>query len=291
MSPTGGHQRRKLSRAPLCRFRTVLLRQFARDGAWPHRTPPSVIEVVTGSPFGLQLPAGRMPLFDPYGWDPDRGVDDAIALLGWTCHRQGAGDDEQALAMLQDAVKAGPVLVGPAEMGLFSHQPEMTGPIGADHFVCVLEADDKLIRFHDPQGFPYATLPAGDFLAAWRADTIRYKASPFTLRSDFRRVRDVSSEAALRAALPGAVAWLRGRDDLAVPPGTIGGAAAARRLAHLVEVGLDAEVYGHLVYFAIKVGARRLTDAATALTDLGRLISPWNSLIFPRDGRRRGLAH
>jgi hypothetical protein len=236
----------------------------------PTAPPPSVIEVLTGSPFGLQLLAGRLPLFDPYGWDPDRGLDDAIALLGWTCHRRGAVDDEQALAMLQDVVKAGPVLIGPAEMGLFRHQPEMTGPIGADHFVCVVEADDKLIRFHDLQGFPYATLPATDFLAAWRADTIPYKAAPFTLRSDFRRVRDVTSEAALHAALPGAVAWLRGRDDLAVPPGTIGGAAAARRLAHLVEVGLDAEVYGHLVYFAIKVGARRLTDAATGLTDLGR---------------------
>jgi hypothetical protein len=231
--------------------------------------PPSVIEVVTGSPFGLQLLAGRLPLFDPYGWDPDRGLDDAIALLGWTCHRQGADEEDQALAMLQDAVKTGPVLVGPAEMGLFRHQPEMTGPIGADHFVCVLDADDKLIRFHDPQGFPYATLPAGDFLAAWRADTIPYKATPFTMRNDFLRVRDVTAEAAIHAALPGAVAWLRGRDDLAVPPGTVGGAAAAERLAHLVEVGLDAEVHGHLVYFAIKVGARRLTDAATALTDLG----------------------
>src|SRR5246127_3439746 len=72
----------------------------------PAAPSPSVIEVLTGSPFGIELLAGRLPLFDPYGWDPDRGLDDAIALLGWTCQRQGAGDDEQALAMLQDAVKA-----------------------------------------------------------------------------------------------------------------------------------------------------------------------------------------
>ena len=235
----------------------------------PAAPSPSVIEVLTGSPFGLELLAGRMPLFDPYGWDPDRGLDDAIALLGWTCQRQGAGDDEEALAMLRDAVKAGPVLAGPAEMGLFRHQPEMTGPIGADHFVCVLEADDTLIRFHDPHGFPYATLPPRDFLAAWRADTIEYKATPYTMRSDFRRVRPVSAPEALRAAVPGAVAWLRGREDLAVPPGTIGGAAAARRMADMVAGGLDGGVYGHLAYFAIKVGARRLADAATALTGIG----------------------
>jgi hypothetical protein len=52
------------------------------------------------------------------------------------------------------------------EIGLLRLQLEMTRPIGSDHFVRVLEADDGLIRFHDPQGFPYATLPARDFLAA-----------------------------------------------------------------------------------------------------------------------------
>lgn len=236
----------------------------------PAAPSPSVIEVLTGSPFGIELLAGRLPFFDPYGWDPDRGLDDAIALLGWTCHRHGADDDRPALAMLHDAVQAGPVLAGPMEIGLLRHQPDMTGPIGSDHFVCVLEVDDELIRFHDPQGFPYATLPARDFLAAWRAETIPYQATPYTMRSDFRRIRDITCEAALRAALPGAVAWLRGRDDLRVPPGTVGGAAAARRLADLIAGGLDADLHDHLVYFAIKVGARRLTDAATALAHIGR---------------------
>jgi hypothetical protein len=235
----------------------------------PEAPAPSVIEVLTGSPFGFELIAGRLPLFDPYGWDPDQGLDDAITLLGWTCQRQGADDDEQALAMLRDAVKGGPVLAGPAEMGLFRHQPEMTGPIGADHFVSVLEVDDAVVRFHDPLGFPYATLPVPEFLAAWRADTIAYRTTPYTMRSGFRRVRDVPADEALRAALPGAVAWLRGRDDLPVPPGTIGGAAAVLRLADMVADGLDGDVYGQLVYFAIKVGARRLADAATALTGLG----------------------
>ncbi|GAA3245836.1 hypothetical protein [Nonomuraea helvata] len=231
---------------------------------------PSVIEVLTGSPFGFELLAERLPLFDPYGWDPDRGLDDAIALLGWTCRRQGADDDEQALALLRDAVKAGPILAGPVEMGLLYHVPEMSGPIEADHFVTVLEADDKVIRFHDPHGHPYATLPTRDFLAAWRADTIAYRTTPYTMRSEFQRVREVTAEAALHMALPGAVAWLRGRDDLTVPPGTLGGAAAVSRLADMITGGLDPEVHDHLVHFAIRVGARRLTDAATSFANLGR---------------------
>ncbi|MGW4643426.1 hypothetical protein ACWEN6_33255 [Sphaerisporangium sp. NPDC004334] len=230
---------------------------------------PSVIEVLTGSPFGFELLAERLPLFDPYGWDPDRGLDDAISLLGWTCRRLDADDDEQALAMLRDAVKAGPILAGPVEMGLLYHVPEMSGPIESDHFVTVLEADDKLIRFHDPHGHPYATLPTGDFLAAWRADTIAYRTTPYTMRSEFQRVREVTAEAALHTALPGAVAWLRGRDDLTVPPGTLGGAAGVNRLADMITGGLDPKVHDHLVHFAIRVGARRLTDAATSFANLG----------------------
>ena len=235
----------------------------------PDAPPPPLIEVLTGSPFGFELLAGRLPLFDPYGWDPDRGLDDAIDLLGWTCRRQGADDDEQALAMLRDAIKTGPLLAGPVEFGLLRHLPGMTGPIGSDHFVAVLEVGDTLVRFHDPHGCPYATLPISDFLAAWRADTIGYRATPYTMRSAFHRVREVSVEAALRSALPGAAAWLRGRDDLPVPAGTLGGAGAVHRLADQVTDGLDPTVHAHLGHFAIRVGARRLADAATALAGLG----------------------
>ncbi len=141
----------------------------------------------------------------------------------------------------------------------------MTGPIEADHFVAVLEADDGMVRFHDPHGCPYATLPVEDFLAAWRAETIGYRTTSYTMRSDFRRARDVTIEAAVRAALPGAVAWLRGRDELPVPPDTVGGAAALDRLADLVTSGLEPPVHAHLVQFAVRVGARRLADAARAL--------------------------
>lgn len=235
----------------------------------PAAPSPSTIEVLTGSPFGFELLAGRLPLFDPYGWDPDRGLDDAMSHLGWACRRQGANDDEEALAMLRDTLTIGPVLAGPVEFGLLRHLPGMTGPIESDHFVVVLEVDDTLVRFHDPHGCPYATLPIPDFLAAWRADTIGYRTTPYTMRSDFRGMREVTVEAALRAALPDAAAWLRGRDDLPVPAGTIGGAAAVHQFANQVADGLDPTLQAHLAHFAIRVGARRLADAAVALSGLG----------------------
>lgn len=234
-----------------------------------HAPLPSEIEVLTGSPFGFQLLAGHLPLFDPYGWDPDQGLDTAIDLLGWTCRREGAEDSAEALGKLCSAVKAGPVLVGPVEMGLLLNHPGSGQPIEADHFVVVLEVDDGIVRYHDPHGFPCATLPAPAFLAAWRADTIGYKTTHYPMRSDFRRLREVSVDAALRASLPLAAAWLSQRDDVDVPPGTIGGHQGTDRLADMILAGLDPGVREHLVQFAVRVGARRLTDAATALQVLG----------------------
>jgi len=234
-----------------------------------HAPSPSVIEVLTGSPFGIELIGGRMPFFDPYGWDPDQGVDAAIRLLGWDCVRNGAEDDEEALGHLREALKNAPVMAGPMEFGLLLQNPDMTGPIESDHFVLVLAVEAELVRFHDPHGFAYATLPIPAFLAAWRADTIAYKTTKYTMRSAFRRARTVSAQEALRASLPAAAAWLGPRTDVEVPPGTLGGQAAADRLAEMIADGLDPAVHGHLVHFAVRVGARRLADAATALAELG----------------------
>lgn len=96
-------------------------------------TGPGLLEVLTGSPFGLQLLGGRRPLFDPLGWDPEIGIDAALDLLGWSCERSGGGDAGTALERLRGATATGPVLAGPVEMGLLGHHPGAAGAIGADH--------------------------------------------------------------------------------------------------------------------------------------------------------------
>jgi hypothetical protein len=154
-------------------------------------------------------------------------------------------------------------------MGLLLNHPGFNQPIGADHFVLVLDVDDDRVKHHDPHGFPYATLPLAAFLTAWRADTIGLQIHAYTIRSNFQRVRQVSEEAALRACLPPAAAWLSQRDDVDVPRGTVGGQDATDLLAEMILAGLEPGIHGHMVQFAIRVGARRLTDAATALARLG----------------------
>lgn len=228
----------------------------------------AVIEVATGGPFGMQLIGGAMPFFDAYGWNPERGFDAALDAIGWTSTVTSGGEPDAALARLADAVAEGPVWVGPLEMGHLRHQPEMTGPIGADHYVVVLDVSDERVLVHDPHGYPYAEVPVADFLVAWRAETVDY-GTPYTMRTGFSRVADVTDEDAIRAVIPAAIGWLSMTRATGMPPGSLGNAAAAEALAGLVAAGARDGLREHLVYFAIRVGARRLGDTATCLARIG----------------------
>ncbi|MFB9907659.1 hypothetical protein [Allokutzneria oryzae] len=228
----------------------------------------AVIEVATGGPFGMQLIGGTLPFFDPYGWNPRAGFDGALNALGWTSEVTAGGDADEALARLQSSIEDGPVWIGPVEMGHLRHQPKMTGPIGADHYVVVLGVDDDRVLMHDPQGHPYVSLPLNDFMAAWRADTVSYGTS-YTMRTGFTRIVEVSEVDAIRASIPAAIAWLSMDGDHNMPPGSLGNGEAAEGLALLVESGCDRQLREHLIHFAVRVGARRIADAATCLARVG----------------------
>jgi hypothetical protein len=87
------------------------------------RSPsPAVIEVATGGPFGMQLRGGELVLFDAYGWNPEKGFDQALTAIGWTSTVSKDGDAEKALARLAAAATNGPVFAGPIEMGYLRHQ-------------------------------------------------------------------------------------------------------------------------------------------------------------------------
>ncbi|HEY3503532.1 MAG TPA: hypothetical protein VGN37_12205 [Actinocatenispora sp.] len=227
---------------------------------------PDVVEFLTGSAFGFELIGGTLPLFDPYGWDPEAGLDQAIGLLGADCERTDGGTPARALARLAAACADGPVLAGPLDMGLLLYQPGTPADFG-DHYVLVIAVDGDTVLLHDPHGHPYATIPADAFLAAWRGAGVPYLTAEYRMRTGFTVRRPVPVADALRASLPAAARWLAA-DDRPVPAGTLGGAAGLHRLAEQVEAGLSDETRAHLVYFAVRVGARRLADAARHLTAL-----------------------
>ncbi len=229
---------------------------------------PAVIEFATCSPFGMQLIGGTLPFFDPYGWEPEAGFDDALTALGWTSTVAKGGGADEALARLKASLSDGPVWIGPLEMGHLRHQPGMTGPIGADHYVVVLDVNDERVLMHDPQGYPYASLPLSDFMTAWRGETLSY-GEPYTMRTGFARLAEVSEADAIRATIPAAIRWLSMEGRHNTPPDTLGNGEAAEGLAALIESGCDKELRGHLIHFAVRVGTRRAADAATCLARIG----------------------
>ncbi|MEQ4301713.1 hypothetical protein ABNF97_10035 [Plantactinospora sp. B6F1] len=229
-----------------------------------HAPSTAVIEVATGGPFGMQLVGGKTVFFDAYGWNPELGFDQALAAIGWTSTVSAGGDAAQALARLADAAAQGPVWVGPLEMGHLRHHPELTGPIGADHFVVVLDVTEQRVLVHDPHGYPYVQVPVDDFLAAWRAETVDY-GDPYTMRTDFRMVAEVADADAIRSIVPTAIRRLSMRAESTMPPGSLGNGEAAERVAQMVEAGAGDGLREHLIYFAIRVGARRLSDTADCL--------------------------
>jgi hypothetical protein len=224
----------------------------------------AVIEVATGGPFGMQLIGGTTVFFNAYGWNPESGFDQALDAIGWTSTVSRGGDADEALARLREAAGTGPVWVGPLEMGHLHHQPEMTGPIGVDHFVVVLDVDEERVLTHDPQGFPYAEVPIGDFMAAWHAETVGY-GDPYTMRTGFRKVAEVGAADAIRSIIPRAIDRLSMRTEADMPPGSLGNGEAAERVAELIENGPEDGLRNHLIYFAVRVGARRLSDTADCL--------------------------
>ncbi len=228
------------------------------------QTPSTaVIEVATGGPFGMQLIGGTIAFFDAYGWNPEKGFDRALAAIGWTSTVSKGGEADDALARLAAAARQGPVFIGPIEMGHLHHQPEMTGPIGADHFVVVLDVAERVLM-HDPHGHPYAEIPIDDFLLAWRAGTVAY-GEPYTMRTDFQKVADVTDADAIRSVIPAAIDLLSMKGGMDMPPGSLGNGAAAERLAEMIEAGAGGGLREQLIYFAIRVGARRLSDTADCL--------------------------
>lgn len=230
----------------------------------------STLETLTGSPFGFQLLFGELPLFDPLGWDPGLGVDQALTLLGYTWQTHSLADEAEALAFLQEELNHGPVFVGPVDMGLLQHQPESDRASGADHFVTVLEITDALVFMHDPQGHPWTALPPDLFLQAWKAEHVGY-ARPFTLRHSFQQEQEVAPLDAVRESLPLALRWLQGRDELDLPPGTIGGSEGLHVLADQIATNFSDDLRNMLIHFGIRVGARRKADAALTLSSIGEV--------------------
>jgi hypothetical protein len=232
---------------------------------------PGFIECLTTMPFGtLYLRVGRelLVFFSSPLANPDQGVTTALDVLGWECREEREGAPEAALARLEAACARGPVLAGPLDMGALGYLPQHAQLSGSDHFVIVLGVEGDRVRVHDPDGYPYAAMPAAEFLRAWKAERVRYARAPYTMRSAFRQVRHPARDEMIARTLPVV------RTNLTADPGGpdhYGGPRAFRLLAADLRGAVAKRLAGHLTFFAFPLAARRSHDVAAFLREAGRV--------------------
>ncbi|GHO99599.1 hypothetical protein KSF_096470 [Reticulibacter mediterranei] len=238
------------------------------SGASPDHLPsPGFLECLSTMPFGNTYHSrDKLFLFDALDADP--GVTRAIETLGWTCQLTRGGDEQSAIERLRAAVKLGPVLLGPLDMGYLKYHPNYAFLGGADHFVVALDVSPDHVLVHDPKGFPYATLPFDDLLQAWRAERIRYIDKPYTMRADFRLAETVSRKAMIARTLP----YIR--ENVQRDPGgpeVYGSVQALHMLAETLRAEVPEHLAGHLLYFAFPLAVRRNLDAQIFLAEGNQL--------------------
>jgi hypothetical protein len=231
----------------------------------------SLVEMLTGSPFGMSSTRAPIfdaseeekqhfdkPLFHPYRWTPEWGIETALDLLGWTCTRTGGSRDE-VVEVLAGVSDEHPAVAGPFEMGLLPYHPGLGFPMGVDHYLTILGLDGDTVLVHDPRAHPYTTVPLEKMLDAWSSETLSFPVDSYNLRTGLRRTGEVAAAEAIRRLLPIAV-------DLVNPDESI---AAAEAAAKLLDGGLQTPQFFHLADFMVCVGARRRGDSAVLLGRAG----------------------
>ena len=199
--------------------------------------------------------------------ESDAGFDGALAALGWRSDRSCGGSAGEALERLHDALAHGPAWIGPVEMGYFRHQPGMTGPIQADHYVVALAIEDGCVLMHDPQGFP---MPRCRWPTSWppgrRTPWTTARPTPCARASRASRRSRKPRPSAPRCRPPRAGSpWIR---DGPFPPARWATPTPPKRWRTGCSTAATTRRM-HLIHFAVRVGARRASDAAACLARAG----------------------
>jgi hypothetical protein len=218
------------------------------------RVYPGLVEVLTGVGLGaVQAPDGRTYLSTTPQQVP-AGVDKALELLGFEAATAAGPEDADVLELLRADLAAGPVVLGPLDMGHLTYIPWHLALAGSDHYLVATAVDGDRALLQDPAGFPATALGRDDLARAWRAERIGAPGGPFRRWLRPRRVARPTARELYDQAMACFAAAYRDR-----PPS--GG--VIRALAKHLRPGQVAEgERGFLAAFTFPLGARRALDYA-----------------------------
>jgi len=224
---------------------------------------PRLIEALSAVGLGASIMPNGLAFFGELV-PPDRGISQALGLLGFTCEEAATETPDRApFDHLEALLDEGPVVLGPLDMMYLTYNPMRPRQAGVDHYVLAYGMTGDKIYLHDPAGFAHVFIDREQLGQAWKADAIsyrrghyRYWAAPrpsgkLTLAETYDRAIDTFQRLYQHAEQrPETGDRLIGREALLA-------------LADTVERGfLSDDQRGHLIYFALPLGVKRALDYA-----------------------------
>lgn len=229
---------------------------------------PRLIEVLSGVGLGASLQHGSAtPFFSNLHAAPDAGLSKALELLGYRFVERAVGDDAPApIDELRELLAQGPAVLGPVDMGYLDYLPDHANLAGVDHFVLARAIDGDNVLLHDPAGYPYVSIAREQLALAWRAERIPYHRGAFRMWTAPRRERRPDDDELWAQACEYFALCYRESEAIVAEQrygAWLGGSDAIRALAEHAAAGdVSRATRGHLVYFALPLGARRADDFA-----------------------------
>ena len=211
------------------------------------------------------LPKEKLLFFSSMSNPPDLGITRALHLLGFSFEEKMTSDPgKPPFEQLRSDLSSSSAVLGPLDMGYLTHNPLHKRMMGADHFVLAYRFEKDGVLIHDPEGFPSVLLPFRQLELAWRADSIPYRRGHYRYWTRPRRVRRPSQDELYDSTLKSFKEVYSEAENLAAKQNwTIDAKAITTLSKHLKQGKVSPTERGFMVFFSLKLGARRALDFAS----------------------------
>jgi len=227
--------------------------------------PPAEIEAYTGVGLGaFLLPSGKELFFSNLSNAPDKGITRALSLLGFE-FKESATENAKSppYDQLRSDLASSPAVLGPLDMGYLPHNPLHKRMMGADHFVLAYNMDENGVSIHDPEGFPSVHLPFKQLEQTWKAENIPYRRGYYRYWTRPVRKSHPSKDQLYRSTLESFKQVYAEGEKISKQSGIrVDDNAILEYSKHVRNDKVGPGERGFMVFFSLKLGARRAADFA-----------------------------
>ena len=197
--------------------------------------------------------------FAVLGISPEDGIERCLDTLGYSSVHMHFTQEKEALKALMDALSSEPVIIGPVDMGYLTYDPFYKQKRTADHYVVGIGFDEDFLWVDDPEGKIHTPIPFSDFVEAWRAEEIRYKKGPYSMRIVKEKSKQPSPKEIFTKTLKLAA---KSQQEKHGPWGALSGSEALEQLARDIKTTRSSRLLKHLQYFTLPTSNQRCFDCA-----------------------------